>query len=163
MFSIFAFAYKRASGQDFAAEFRPSPTLKSSHAPLNVTSAGNLTTGADTTTFISAGGVSGGFNNGTRRANATLLMLARNNELEKAMQSVRELEEKFNRQFGYPWVFLNNMPFSQEFKEYVLSAACPCSSRHKLDMVTQENERNRLGTSDVRTDTAAPLVSAGLD
>lgn len=116
LFSIFAFAYKRASGQDFAAGFRPS-TLKSSHAPLNVTSAGNLTTGADTTTFISAGGVSGGFNNGTRRANATLLMLARNNELEKAMQSVRELEEKFNHQFGYPWVFLNNMPFSQEFKE----------------------------------------------
>lgn len=55
--------------------------------------------------------------NGTRRANATLLMLARNNELEKAKQSVRELEEKFNRQFGYPWLFLNNVPFDKQFKE----------------------------------------------
>ncbi|KAH9841110.1 glycosyltransferase family 15 protein [Rhodofomes roseus] len=57
--------------------------------------------------------------NGTRRANATLLMLARNNELEKAKQSVRDLEEKFNRQFGYPWLFLNNVPFDQQFKEEI--------------------------------------------
>ncbi|PCH34914.1 glycosyltransferase family 15 protein [Wolfiporia cocos MD-104 SS10] len=65
----------------------------------------------------SGAGHTGEYGNGTRRANATLLMLARNSELEKAMQSVRELEEKFNKQFGYPWLFLNNVPFSAEFKE----------------------------------------------
>lgn len=53
----------------------------------------------------------------TPRANATLLMLARNNEVETAANSVRELEDKFNKQFGYPWVFLNEVPFSDEFKE----------------------------------------------
>lgn len=56
-------------------------------------------------------------NNSTRRANATMLMLARNSELDKAAASVMELEEKFNKQFGYPWIFLNNVPFSNEFKE----------------------------------------------
>ena len=44
-------------------------------------------------------------------------MLARNSELETAANSVRELEERFNRQFRYPWVFLNEMPFSEEFKQ----------------------------------------------
>ncbi|KAI0354551.1 glycosyltransferase family 15 protein [Trametes cingulata] len=53
--------------------------------------------------------------NGTRRANAVLLMLARNSELEAAMGSVRELEERFNKRFGYPWVFLNEVPFTDEF------------------------------------------------
>lgn len=51
-----------------------------------------------------------------RKANATLLMLARNSELEKAAQSVRELEEKFNFRFNYPWIFLNEVEFSDEFK-----------------------------------------------
>lgn len=54
--------------------------------------------------------------NTPRRANATLLMLARNSELEKAAQSVRELEDKFNARFNYPWIFLNEVEFSDEFK-----------------------------------------------
>ena len=55
--------------------------------------------------------------NGTRRANAVLLMLARNSELEGALSSVTQLEDRFNKRFGYPWVFLNEVPFSDEFKE----------------------------------------------
>ncbi|KAI0367098.1 glycosyltransferase family 15 protein [Pilatotrama ljubarskyi] len=43
-------------------------------------------------------------------------MLARNSELETAMGSVRELEERFNKRYGYPWVFLNEVPFTDEFK-----------------------------------------------
>lgn len=50
-------------------------------------------------------------------ANATLLMLARNSEVDTAANSVRELEDKFNKQFGYPWVFLNEVEFSDEFKQ----------------------------------------------
>ncbi|PIL34635.1 hypothetical protein GSI_03414 [Ganoderma sinense ZZ0214-1] len=52
----------------------------------------------------------------TRRANATLLMLARNSDVDNAVRSVRRLEDRFNRKFGYPWVFLNEEPFSEEFK-----------------------------------------------
>lgn len=50
-------------------------------------------------------------------ANAVLLMLARNSELEGAVSSVRQLEEKFNHRFHYPWVFLNEEPFTEEFKQ----------------------------------------------
>ncbi|THH05742.1 hypothetical protein EW146_g9819 [Bondarzewia mesenterica] len=51
--------------------------------------------------------------------NATLLMLARNTDLEGAVQSVREMEDKFNKKFRYPWVFLNEEPFAEAFKRRV--------------------------------------------
>ena len=55
--------------------------------------------------------------NGTRRANAAVVMLVRNSELEGAVQSVRHLEQRFNHAYHYPWVFLNEVPFTDEFKE----------------------------------------------
>ncbi|OBZ72892.1 Glycolipid 2-alpha-mannosyltransferase 2 [Grifola frondosa] len=57
--------------------------------------------------------------NGTRRANAAILMLARNSEIDKAANSVRDLEDRFNSNFGYPWIFLNEEPFTEEFKERI--------------------------------------------
>lgn len=51
-----------------------------------------------------------------RRANATILMLARNSDTDSALRSVRELEDRFNHQFHYPWTFLNEEPFSEDFK-----------------------------------------------
>ncbi|THH15416.1 hypothetical protein EW146_g5055 [Bondarzewia mesenterica] len=53
------------------------------------------------------------------RANATLVMLARNSDIDGAVKSVREVEDKFNKKFGYPWVFLNEEPFSNEFQRRV--------------------------------------------
>ena len=53
----------------------------------------------------------------TRRANAVLLMLVRNSELNGALASVSQLERRFNARFGYPWVFLNEEPFTEEFKQ----------------------------------------------
>jgi len=55
-------------------------------------------------------------------ANAVMLMLARNSELEGAVSSVKQLEEKFNRRYHYPWVFLNEEPFTEEFKQWVRSS-----------------------------------------
>jgi alpha 1,2-mannosyltransferase len=43
-------------------------------------------------------------------------MLARNVDIEGAVDAVRELEDRFNRNFNYPWVFLNDEPFSDDFK-----------------------------------------------
>jgi alpha 1,2-mannosyltransferase len=54
------------------------------------------------------------------RANATLVMLARNKDVQGALNSVRKLEDRFNRRRRYPWVFLNDEPFNEEFKRYVL-------------------------------------------
>ena len=59
--------------------------------------------------------VQGSIQDGT--ANAVMLMLARNSELEGAVSSVKQLEEKFNRRYNYPWVFLNEEPFTEEFKQ----------------------------------------------
>lgn len=58
----------------------------------------------------------------SHRANATLLMLARNSDLDGVISSVEQLEAKFNRKFNYPWVFLNDEPFSYEFKRYTMSS-----------------------------------------
>ncbi|KIM88037.1 glycosyltransferase family 15 protein [Piloderma croceum F 1598] len=51
----------------------------------------------------------------TYRANATLLILARNSDLEGTIRSMREIEDRFNRKYNYPWVLLNEVPFTSEF------------------------------------------------
>ncbi|KAJ7208562.1 glycosyltransferase family 15 protein [Mycena pura] len=48
-----------------------------------------------------------------QRANATLVMLARNSDISGALLSVRALEDRFNRHHHYPWVFLNEEEFSE--------------------------------------------------
>ena len=60
----------------------------------------------------------------TGRANATLLMLARNSDVNDAVFAIRSLEEQFNgrRVHPYPWVFLNEVPFDDEFKARVSAA-----------------------------------------
>lgn len=47
--------------------------------------------------------------------NATMVMLVRNIELKGALLSMRSLEDRFNHQYKYPWVFLNDVPFDQDF------------------------------------------------
>jgi hypothetical protein len=56
------------------------------------------------------------------RANAVLVMLARNSDVQGAVDSVRRLEDRFNRRRRYPWVFLNEVEFDDNFKRCVL---CP--------------------------------------
>lgn len=56
------------------------------------------------------------------RINATLLALVRNNELKDMLMSVRDLERTFNRKFNYPWLFLNDEPFTEEFKAGIRAA-----------------------------------------
>jgi len=51
------------------------------------------------------------------RANATFVLLCRNSDLEGAISSIQQMEDRFNRYHGYPWVLLNEEPFTQEFKE----------------------------------------------
>ncbi|KIL57865.1 glycosyltransferase family 15 protein, partial [Amanita muscaria Koide BX008] len=52
-----------------------------------------------------------------RRANATFVILARNSNLDGAVRSVREIEDRFNQYYMYPYVFLNEEPFTDEFKK----------------------------------------------
>jgi len=49
------------------------------------------------------------------RANAVLIMLSRNSEVNDAAEAVRQMEDRFNNRYHYSWVFLNDEPFSEEF------------------------------------------------
>lgn len=49
------------------------------------------------------------------RENAALVMLARNSELAAARHTVSSVEDRFNRWFHYPYVFLNDEPWDPEF------------------------------------------------
>jgi mannosyltransferase len=60
--------------------------------------------------------------NSTVRENATLVMLARNSEVDDAIASVLSVQEQFNNQFGYGWVFLNDKEWTAEFKTKVSQA-----------------------------------------
>jgi len=54
-----------------------------------------------------------------KRAKATYVSLVRNNELGAMRDSMRQIESAFNRKAGYPWVFLNDEDFTEEFKQGV--------------------------------------------
>lgn len=55
------------------------------------------------------------------RANATFVTLARNSDLWEIVKSIRQVEDRFNRNYGYDWVFLNDKPFNAEFKAVTTS------------------------------------------
>ncbi|KAG6866925.1 hypothetical protein C0991_003841 [Blastosporella zonata] len=54
-----------------------------------------------------------------RRANATFVLLCRNSELQGVVSSIQQMEDRFNRHHNYPWVLLNEEPFTDEFKRRV--------------------------------------------
>ncbi|ORY86274.1 nucleotide-diphospho-sugar transferase [Protomyces lactucae-debilis] len=56
------------------------------------------------------------------REDAAFVILARNSELENVLHSMSSLEIHFNQWFEYPYVFLNNEPFSDAFKAGVRQA-----------------------------------------
>ncbi|OKL61310.1 Glycolipid 2-alpha-mannosyltransferase 1 [Talaromyces atroroseus] len=51
------------------------------------------------------------------RVNATFVTLARNQDVWEIAKSIREVEDRFNRNYHYDWVFLNDKPFDDEFKK----------------------------------------------
>ncbi|KAI0934140.1 hypothetical protein AcW1_005758 [Taiwanofungus camphoratus] len=57
--------------------------------------------------------------NSTQRANATFVLLARNSDLPGIVSSMKQMEDRFNKKYRYPYVFLNEEPFTDEFKNRV--------------------------------------------
>ncbi|KAI8374306.1 nucleotide-diphospho-sugar transferase [Radiomyces spectabilis] len=53
--------------------------------------------------------------NTTQRVKAGFVSLVRNNELIGMLSSMRDMEERFNKKYNYPWLFLNDEPFTDEF------------------------------------------------
>ncbi|KAF7533652.1 hypothetical protein G7Z17_g13476 [Cylindrodendrum hubeiense] len=55
------------------------------------------------------------------RMNATFVTLARNSDVWEIAESIRQVEDRFNRRYGYDWVFLNDQPFDDNFKKVTTS------------------------------------------
>lgn len=51
------------------------------------------------------------------KLNATFVTLARNSDLWEIVKSIRQVEDRFNKNYHYDWVFLNDKPFDVEFKK----------------------------------------------
>jgi alpha 1,2-mannosyltransferase len=51
-----------------------------------------------------------------RKANAAIVSLARNGDIDGIVSSMKQMEDRFNKRYGYPYVFLNEEEFSEEFK-----------------------------------------------
>ncbi|KIM37752.1 glycosyltransferase family 15 protein [Hebeloma cylindrosporum] len=71
-----------------------------------------------------------------KRANATFVILCRNNQLWDTVRSVREIEDRFNNVYHYPYVFLNEVPFTEEFK-YRLSSIV--SSKAEFGLIPRDH------------------------
>ncbi|KAL5635415.1 hypothetical protein ACGC1H_004267 [Rhizoctonia solani] len=56
--------------------------------------------------------------NATERVNAAFVVLARNGDLPGILESIKQMEDRFNKKYQYPYVFLNEEPFSDEFKKW---------------------------------------------
>ncbi|KAJ7677281.1 nucleotide-diphospho-sugar transferase [Mycena rosella] len=54
-----------------------------------------------------------------RRANATFVFLCRNSDLNGVVSSIVSMEDRFNRAYSYPWVFLNDEEITEELKQRV--------------------------------------------
>ena len=55
------------------------------------------------------------------RVNATFVTLARNSDIWDLARSIRQVEDRFNRNYHYDWVFLNDKEFDEDFKKVTTS------------------------------------------
>ncbi|RDA83608.1 hypothetical protein CP532_2867 [Ophiocordyceps camponoti-leonardi (nom. inval.)] len=53
---------------------------------------------------------------------AVLVSFARENDLPAVLSSVSQLEETFNRRYGYDWVFFSTSPLSEDFRRLTSNA-----------------------------------------
>ena len=73
--------------------------------------------------------------NDAPRANATIVMLARNSDLLGAVTAVTSLEQQWNRWFNYPIIFFNNEPWDQTFVDALTRVA---SGPVKFEVIPSE-------------------------
>lgn len=69
------------------------------------------------------------------KVKATFVSLARNSDLYSLMDSIRQVEDRFNKNFHYDWVFLNDKPFDEKFKA---ETAALCSGNVKYGLIPTE-------------------------
>jgi alpha 1,2-mannosyltransferase len=60
---------------------------------------------------------------GRRRARAAFVVLAKESELWPLVETIKQLEDRFNHWANYDWIFLNDGEFSDQFKRYTQAVA----------------------------------------
>jgi len=50
---------------------------------------------------------------------AALVALARNSDIASMSNSIKQIEQRFNKNYNYDWVFLNDEPFDSDFKKAI--------------------------------------------
>lgn len=53
------------------------------------------------------------------RAKAAIVILARNSDIEGLSKTIPMFEKIFNQRYNYPYVFLNDVPFNEDFKNKI--------------------------------------------
>lgn len=76
------------------------------------------------------------FKESSRRANAVVVILARNSDLNGLKHTLPQFESRFNKKFHYPYVFLNEVPFTEEFKNGVKAII---SSKAEFGLIPEEH------------------------
>lgn len=70
------------------------------------------------------------------RMNATFVTLARNSDVWEIAESIRQVEDRFNRKFNYDWVFLNDAEFDDNFKKITTALV---SGKTKYGLIPKEH------------------------
>ncbi|KAI9290849.1 glycosyl transferase, partial [Neoconidiobolus thromboides FSU 785] len=55
----------------------------------------------------------------SEQANGCFVVLMRNSDVQDFRKTMQQLEDRFNKNFNYPYVFLNEVPFTEEVKTYL--------------------------------------------
>jgi len=74
------------------------------------------------------------------REKAAVLLLARNEDLDQLLPTLDNFEKTFNAKFRYPYVFLNDAPYSSAFQAGILSAL-PAGAEVKFGQIPEEQWR----------------------
>lgn len=85
------------------------------------TSKQTLEYAAEQSAFLGPQDPAAPWNTNTTRVKACFVVLVRNSDLHDMRRTVHNLEERFNSKYNYPYIFLNDVPFTDEFKELTSS------------------------------------------
>ncbi|RIB13756.1 Glycosyltransferase Family 15 protein [Gigaspora rosea] len=70
------------------------------------------------------------------KANACFMILSENSRLEGVKSTMRQIEDRFNHKYNYPYIFLNDVPFTQEFINFTKAMT---KAKTKYGLVSKEH------------------------
>lgn len=106
----------------------PQTPSSNSHVGVNKDAGSSLSTGDKAAVSTHKGNTAS-----AGKVKATFVTLARNRDIWELLESIRQIEDKFNHQFHYDWVFLNDDDFNEEFKRETTRMVSGTTHYGKID------------------------------